>query len=454
VSGAGTVPRSLYKINGSIYDLTGRCGGAVALVVQKYGGSSVADADGIKRVAQRIVTTRKGGDQVVVVVSAMGDSTDELMDLAGQVSPVPPARELDMLLTAGERISMALLAMAIAALGLEARSFTGSQAGVITDDVHGRARIIDIRPGRISGALADGAIPIVAGFQGVSQTTKDVTTMGRGASDTTAVALAAALEADVCEIYTDVDGVFTADPRIVRTARRIPRISYEEMLEMAASGSKVLMPRCVEYARRYGVPIHVRSSFTNRPGSWVQGHANEIAEASEMEQAIISGVAHDRSEAKITVVGVPDRVGVAARIFKSVAETDINIDMIVQNVSAVATGRTDISFTLPRDDGHRAMTTLQGIQEAMGFESLLYDDRIGKVSLVGAGMRSNPGVSAAFFSALADAGVNIEMISTSEIRISVVVDQDDVDLAVTATHKAFELDSDQVEAVVYGGTGR
>jgi len=454
MSWAGTVPRSLYKINGSIYDLTWRCGGAVALVVQKYGGSSVADADGIKRVAQRIVTTRKGGDQVVVVVSAMGDSTDELMDLAGQVSPVPPARELDMLLTAGERISMALLAMAIAALGLEARSFTGSQAGVITDDVHGRARIIDIRPGRISGALADGAIPIVAGFQGVSQTTKDVTTMGRGASDTTAVALAAALKADVCEIYTDVDGVFTADPRIVRTARRIPRISYEEMLEMAASGSKVLMPRCVEYARRYGVPIHVRSSFTSRPGSWVQGHANEIAEASEMEQAIISGVAHDRSEAKITVVGVPDRVGVAARIFKSVAETDINIDMIVQNVSAVATGRTDISFTLPRDDGHRAMTTLQGIQEAMGFESLLYDDRIGKVSLVGAGMRSNPGVSATFFSALADAGVNIEMISTSEIRISVVVDQDDVDLAVTATHKAFELDSDQVEAVVYGGTGR
>ncbi|HEY2267558.1 MAG TPA: aspartate kinase [Streptosporangiaceae bacterium] len=426
----------------------------MALVVQKYGGSSVADADGIKRVAQRIVATRKGGDQVVVVVSAMGDSTDELMDLAGQVSPLPPARELDMLLTAGERISMALLAMAIATLGLEARSFTGSQAGVITDDVHGRARIIDIKPGRISGALTDGAIPIVAGFQGVSQTTKDVTTMGRGASDTTAVALAAALNADVCEIYTDVDGVFTADPRIVRTARRIPRISYEEMLEMAASGSKVLMPRCVEYARRYGVPIHVRSSFTNRPGSWVAGHAKEIAEATEMEQAIISGVAHDRSEAKLTVVGVPDQVGVAARIFKAVAEAGINIDMIVQNVSAVATGRTDISFTLPRDDGQAAMTTLQGIQQAMGFESLIYDDHIGKVSLVGAGMRSHPGVSATFFSALADAGVNIEMISTSEIRISVVVAQDDVDLAVNATHKAFELDSDQVEAVVYGGTGR
>jgi aspartate kinase len=416
----------------------------VALVVQKYGGSSVADADGIKRVAQRIVATRKAGDQVVVVVSAMGDSTDELMDLAGQVSPLPPARELDMLLTAGERISMALLAMAIAALGLEARSFTGSQAGVITDAAHGRARIIDIKPGRIAGALADGAIPIVAGFQGVSQTTKDVTTMGRGASDTTAVALAAALSADVCEIYTDVDGVFTADPRIVRSARRIPQITYEEMLEMAACGAKVLMLRCVEYARRYGVPIHVRSSFTNRNGTWVTG----------MEQAIISGVAHDPSEAKITVVGVPDRVGEAARIFTAVAEADINIDMIVQNVSAVATGLTDISFTLPRDDGQRAMSTLQRLQEPIGFQSLLYDDRIGKLSLIGAGMRSHPGVSARFFGALAAAGVNIEMISTSEIRISVVVDQDDLDAAVTATHKAFELDAEQVEAVVYGGTGR
>jgi len=427
----------------------------VALVVQKYGGSSVADADGIKRVAQRIVATRKGGDQVVVVVSAMGDSTDELMDLAGQVSPLPPARELDMLLTAGERISMALLAMAIATLGLEARSFTGSQAGVITDAAHGRARIIDIKPGRISDALADGAIPIVAGFQGVSQTTKDVTTMGRGASDTTAVALAAALAADACEIYTDVDGVFTADPRIVRSARRIPQISYEEMLEMAACGTKVLMLRCVEYARRYDVPIHVRSSFTNREGTWVTGSVDDdSSEVTGMEQAIISGVAHDRSEAKITVVGVPDRVGEAARIFTAIAEAGINIDMIVQNVSAVATGRTDISFTLPRDDGQSAMTTLQRLQGSVGFESLLYDDRIGKVSLIGAGMRSHPGVTAKFFRALAEAGVNIEMISTSEIRISVVVDQDDVDTAVTATHRAFELDSDQVEAVVYGGTGR
>jgi aspartate kinase len=426
----------------------------VALVVQKYGGSSVADADGIKRVAQRIVATRRGGDQVVVVVSAMGDSTDELMDLAGQVSPLPPARELDMLLTAGERISMALLAMAIAALGLEARSFTGSQAGVITDDVHGRARIIDIRPSRISGALADGAIPIVAGFQGVSQTTKDVTTMGRGASDTTAVALAAALDADACEIYTDVDGVFTADPRIVRNARRIPQITYEEMLEMAACGAKVLMLRCVEYARRNEVPIHVRSSFTNRNGTWVTGHASEESKETGMEQAIISGVTHDPSEAKITVVGVPDRVGEAAMIFTVVAEADINIDMIVQNVSAVATGLTDISFTLPRDDGQRAMSALQRMQDVIGFESLQYVDRIGKVSLVGAGMRSNPGVSAKFFRALAEAGVNIGMISTSEIRISVVVDQADLDTAIVATHKAFELDAEQVEAVVYGGTGR
>jgi aspartate kinase len=400
------------------------------------------------------VKTHKGGNQVVVAVSAMGDSTDELIELAGQVSPLPPARELDMLLTAGERISMALLAMAIANLGLEARSFTGSQAGVITDGTHGRARIIDVTPGRISSALAEGSIPIVAGFQGVSQDSKDVTTLGRGGTDTTAVALAAVLGADVGEIYTDVDGVFTADPRIVMTARRIPQISYEEMLEMAACGAKVLMLRCVEYARRYDVPIHVRSSFSERAGTWVGGHANTDAEEAGMEQAIISGVAHDRSEAKITVVGVPDRVGEAARIFTAIAEAGINIDMIVQNVSAVATGRTDISFTLPRDDGQRAMTTLQRMQERVGFESLLYDDRIGKVSLIGAGMRSHPGVTARFFSALAEAGVNIEMISTSEIRISVVVDQDQVDLAVTATHHAFELDSEQVEAVVYGGTGR
>jgi aspartate kinase len=425
----------------------------VALVVQKYGGSSVADAEGIKRVAQRIVATRKAGDQVVVAVSAMGDSTDELIDLANQVSPQPPARELDMLLTAGERISMALLAMAIASLGMEARSFTGSQAGVITDAVHGRARIIDVTPGRIASALAEGAIPIVAGFQGVSQTTKDITTLGRGGTDTTAVALAAALDADVCEIYTDVDGVFTADPRIVPGARRIPRISYEEMLEMAACGAKVLVPRCVEYARRYGVPVHVRSSFSDKTGTWVSGHASDESEETGMEQAIISGVAHDRSEAKITVVGVPDRVGVAARIFGIIAEVGINIDMIVQNVS-VATSRTDISFTLPGSEGQKALELLRAAQDEVGFQELLYDDRIGKVSLIGAGMRSHPGVSAKFFSALAEAGVNIGMISTSEIRISVVVSQNDVDTAVNATHKAFDLEADEVEAVVYGGTGR
>ena len=429
----------------------------MALVVQKYGGSSVADAGGIKRVAQRIVATRKAGHSVVVVVSAMGDTTDELVDLATQVSPLPPGRELDMLLTAGERISMALLAMAIANLGLEGRSFTGSQAGVITDSAHGKARIIDVTPGRIRGALDEGAIPIVAGFQGVSQDGKDITTLGRGGSDTTAVALAAALGADVCEIYTDVDGIFTADPRLVPSARRIPRISYEEMLEMAACGAKILMLRCVEYARRYGIPVHVRSSFSNRNGTWVTEAglaAGGQTEDEAMEQAIISGVAHDRSEAKITVVGVPDKVGEAARIFRAIAATDINIDMIVQNVSAAATGRTDISFTLPREDGQAAMTSLGQLQDEVGFESLLYDDRIGKVSLIGAGMRSHPGVSATFFGALADAGVNIEMISTSEIRISVVVDESDVAMAVGAAHQAFDLGSDDEDAVVYGGTGR
>jgi aspartate kinase len=427
----------------------------VALVVQKYGGSSVANAEGIKRVAQRIVGSRKAGNSVVVVVSAMGDTTDDLRDLAHQVSPLPPGRELDMLLTAGERISMALLAMAIANLGLEGRSFTGSQAGIITDSAHGKARIIDVTPGRILTALEAGAIPIVAGFQGVSQDSKDVTTLGRGASDTTAVALAAALGADFCEIYTDVDGVFTADPRIVAGARRLPQISYEEMLEMAACGTKVLMLRCVEYARRYSIPIHVRSSFSNKEGTWVTARpAASTGEDTEMEQAIISGVAHDLDEAKITVVGVPDKVGEAARIFRVVAGASINLDMIVQNVSAAATGRTDISFTLPRQEGHTAMTALRALQDEVGFDSLLYDDRIGKISLVGAGMRSNPGVSATFFGALAEAGVNIEMISTSEIRISVVVDENDVNVAVEATHAAFDLGSADGEAVVYGGTGR
>jgi aspartate kinase len=424
----------------------------VTLVVQKYGGSSVADADGIKRVAQRIVATRKAGNAVVVVVSAMGDTTDELRDLADQVSPLPPGRELDMLLTAGERIAMALLAMAIANLGLQARSFTGSQAGVITDSAHGKARIIDITPGRIQQALEAGAIPIVAGFQGVSQSTKDVTTLGRGASDTTAVALAEALRADYCEIYTDVDGIFTADPRIVPTARRLTRISYEEMLEMAACGSKILMLRCVEYARRYEIPVHVRSSFSNNEGTWVTDAVQE--EGDKVEQPIISGIAHDRDEAKITVVGLPDKVGQAARIFRAIADAAISIDMIVKNVSIALTGRTDVSFTLPRGDGQVAMAALREVQEDIGFESLLYDDRIGKVSLIGAGMRTHPGISATFFGALADAGINIEMISTSEIRISVVMVETAVDIAVAAAHKAFDLDDSEEQAVVYGGTGR
>jgi aspartate kinase len=426
----------------------------VGIVVQKYGGSSVADAEGIKRVAQRIVDAKRDGHDVVVVVSAMGDSTDELIELAEQVSPIPPPRELDMLLTAGERISMALLAMAVGNLGHEARSFTGSQAGVITDRSHGKAKIIDVTPGRIEKALDEGAIAIVAGFQGVSQDTKDITTLGRGGSDTTAVALAAALHADVCEIYSDVDGVFTADPRIVPAAQRRERISYEEMLEMAACGAKILHLRCVEYARRYDIPIHVRSSFSKLEGTWITDLDPANAEGAEMEQAIIAGVAHDRSEAKVTVVGVPDKVGEAARIFEALADVQVNLDMIVQNVSAAATNLTDISFTLPRDDGQRAMAALASIKDAVGYAALLYDDQIGKVSLIGAGMRSHPGITAKFFSALAAAGVNIEMISTSEIRISVIVDESQVNDAVTAAHAAFDLETDQVEAVVYGGSGR
>jgi aspartate kinase len=426
----------------------------VARIVQKYGGSSVADANSIKRVAKRIVETKKAANEVVVVVSAMGDTTDELIDLATAVSPLPAGRELDMLLTAGERISMALLAMAIGNLGHEARSFTGSQAGVITTSAHGKAKIIDVTPGRIEQALADGAIAIVAGFQGVSQDTKDITTLGRGGSDTTAVALAAALGASVCEIYTDVDGIFTADPRLVQAARRIPRITYEEMLEMAACGAKVLNLRCVEYARRFGLPIHVRSSFSHRDGTWVSDLDGDDSEGDQMEQAIIAGVAHDRSEAKVTVVGVPDKPGEAAAIFRTVADAEINIDMIVQNVSAASTGRTDISFTLPKDDGPTAMAVLSDIQDEIGFEGLQYDDQVGKVSLIGAGMRTHPGVTARFFSALADAGVNIELISTSEIRISVICRSEDVPAAVAATHRAFDLDSVGETATVYGGTGR
>ncbi|TVL92223.1 aspartate kinase [Streptomyces sp. SAJ15] len=426
----------------------------MGLVVQKYGGSSVADAEGIKRVAKRIVEAKKNGHQVVVVVSAMGDTTDELIELAEQVSPIPAGREFDMLLTAGERISMALLAMAIKNLGHEALSFTGSQAGVITDAVHNKARIIDVTPGRIRDALEQGAVAIVAGFQGVSQVSKDITTLGRGGSDTTAVALAAALDAAVCEIYTDVDGVFTADPRVVKKARKIDEIAFEDMLELAASGSKVLHLRCVEYARRYNIPIHVRSSFSGHWGTWVRNRPEPGEGAEGMEQAIISGVAHDTSEAKITVVGVPDKPGEAAAIFRAISNAEINIDMVVQNVSAASTGLTDISFTLPKTDGHKAMEALTRAQPAIGFDSLRYDDQIAKISLVGAGMRTNPGVTATFFEALSNVGVNIELISTSEIRISVVTRADEVKEAVRAVHTAFGLDSENDEAVVYGGTGR
>jgi len=425
---------------------------AMGLIVQKYGGSSVADAEGLKRVANRIVATKRAGHQVVVVVSAMGDTTDELIDLANQVSPLPNGRELDMLLTAGERISMALLAMAIGNLGNEARSFTGSQAGVITTSAHGRARIIDVTPSRITEALNEGAIAIVAGFQGISQDTKDVTTLGRGGSDTTAVALAAALDADVCEIYTDVDGIFSADPRVVPAAKKLKTVTYDEMLELAASGAKVLHLRCVEYARRYDMPIHVRSSFSNNEGTWVVKDHPEGG--TYMEQAIIAGIAHDKSEAKITVVGVPDRTGTAARIFQAIADADINIDMIVQNVSAAATGLTDISFTMPKTEGAATTAILQRIQGEIGFQSIQYDDQIGKLSLIGAGMRSHPGVTATFFACLAEAGVNIEMISTSEIRISIICRASDLENGVRAAHTAFELDAAQIEAVVYGGTGR
>ncbi|BBY51112.1 aspartokinase [Mycolicibacterium arabiense] len=420
----------------------------MALVVQKYGGSSVADADRIRRVAERIVETKKAGNDVVVVVSAMGDTTDDLLDLARQVSPAPPAREMDMLLTSGERISNALVAMAISSLGAEARSFTGSQAGVITTSTHGNAKIIDVTPGRLREALDEGLIVLVAGFQGVSQDSKDVTTLGRGGSDTTAVALAAALNADVCEIYTDVDGIFTADPRIVPNARHLETVSFEEMLEMAAAGAKVLMLRCVEYARRYDVPIHVRSSYSDKPGTLVKGSMEDIP----MEDAILTGVAHDRSEAKVTVVGLPDVPGYAAQVFRAVADADVNIDMVLQNISKVEDGKTDITFTCSRESGPGAVAKLTALKDDIGFSAVLYDDHIGKVSLVGAGMRSHPGVTATFCEALAAVGVNIDLISTSEIRISVLVKDTELDKAVAALHEAFGLGGEEV-AVVYAGSG-
>lgn len=428
----------------------------MSLIVQKFGGSSVADAAGIQRVARRIADTVRAGNRVCVVVSAMGDTTDELLDLAAELTQDAPAREMDILLSAGERISMSLLAMAIHAEGLEARSYTGSQAGMLTDTSYGRARIVKVNPHRVQEALDAGRVAIVAGFQGMSPESKDITTMGRGGSDTTAVALAAALGADVCEIYTDVDGVYSADPRVVPTARKLTELSSEETLEMAASGSKVLHLRSVEYARRFGVPLHVRSSFSDHEGTWILPDPNDtitLQEGAPMEQPIVSGVAHDRSEGKVTIVGVPDVPGKAAEIFRVIAESNVNIDMIVQNISREGSGRTDISFTLPIVEGKDAMAALRAAQDRIGFQDIVSDPEIGKLSLIGAGMRSNPGVSATFFKALADAGVNVDLISTSEIRISVVTAESKLDDAVRAVHAAFGLDAEE-EATVYGGTDR
>ncbi len=421
----------------------------MALVVQKYGGSSVDGAERIKKVAERIVETRNQGNEVVVVVSAMGDTSDELLELAGQVSSQPHQRELDMLLTAGERISNALVAMAVHDRGVDARSFTGSQAGVITTAAHGRARIIDVTPSRVRQALDQGAVALVAGFQGVAQDTKDVTTLGRGGSDVTAVALAAALKADVCEIYTDVEGVYSADPRIVPNARKLATITYEEMLEMAACGARVLMLRCVEYARRNSVAVHVRSSFSRNRGTMVMGSVEDRT----MEQAMLTGVAHDRAESKITVIGVPDELGKAAHIFRVIADAELNIDMVLQNISHGDTGRTDVTFTLPKLDAPLAVKALREMQSEIGFQDVLCDNHVGKVSLIGAGMRSHPGVTAKFCEALAQAGVNIETINTSEIRISVLVRDDQLDDAVRAIHDTFDLGGDE-PAIVYAGSGR
>ena len=512
----------------------------MALVVQKYGGSSVSDVDAMRRVARRIVATRQAGNTVVVVVSAMGDTTDELLDQAAALTTHAPAREMDILLSAGERISMALLAMAVTELGVPAQAYTGAQAGVLTDSKYGKASIVGVLPERVARSIQTGAVAIVAGFQGINEV-EDTTTLGRGGSDTTAVALAAALNADVCEIYTDVDGLFTADPRIVPTAKRIESLSSEETLELAAHGAKILHLRAVEYARRFGVPLHVRSSFSDKTGTWIydgrregafvpsvvaaqlddvvaadtatpgspatpaspasadtpaspatQGdspaassspsdpagldegpsaavvdtaHRNAIAARAQarprpsakedhVEAPVISGIAHDRSQDKITLVGVPDVPGAAARIFAIVAGTDANIDMIVQDVSAEGTGLTNISFTCPDGDSATAREALEAAREELGFRSLHFNPDIGILSLVGAGMRSNPGVSARLFGALSEAGVNIHMISTSEIRISVVVDDAALDEAVRAVHSAFGLDAQAAEAVVYGGTGR
>ncbi len=405
----------------------------MSLIVQKYGGTSVGTAERIRAVAEHVAQTRSDGHEVVVVVSAMGKTTDDLIVLAEQISPNNPAREMDMLLTAGERISMALVSMALSAVGVESASFTGSQAGIITDTSHRRAKILEMRPDRIREALDDGLVPVVAGFQGVS-TERDITTLGRGGTDVTAVALAAALKADVCEIFTDVTGVFSADPRVVPKARKLDNVSFDEMLEIAATGGRVLMLRSVEFARRHNVPIHVRSSFTWEPGTWI------VEEDPTMEEAIVSAITDDTSEAKITVGGVPDRPGVAATLFRELADSGINVDMIVQNTSL--NNVTDISFTVAKTDLEAAMIACQKVQKDIGAAAVTSDDHIGRVTIVGAGMKSSPGVTALMFETLSNNGINIEMISTSSIRISCVLHADKVGDAVRHLHQAFGLDAE------------
>lgn len=438
----------------------------MALIVQKYGGSSVADVEAIKRVAKRIVDTRNAGHKLVVVVSAMGDTTDELLDTAAQITDNAPEREMDILLTAGERISMSLLSMAINELGVPAQAFTGAQAGIHTTSAYGRAQITGMVPERIARAISEGQVAIVAGFQGISDD-EDVTTLGRGGSDTTAVALAAALHADVCEIYTDVDGLFSADPRIVSKAHRLRSISTEETLELAAHGAKILHLRAVEFARRYKVPLHVRSSFSEKDGTWIsdrpaspelKGLVPDAAfldpKEGQMEQPIISGIAHDRGQDKITVAGVPNHPGRAAMVFQTIAAAGANIDMIVQNIPVADPTRANITFTIPEADAQVALDALESAKEEIGFKEVRYNPNIGKLSLVGTGMRTNPGVAARLFAALSEAGINIDLISSSEIRLSIVTKLDDLDRAVAVVHSAFGLDAEVSEAVVYAGTGR
>ena len=438
----------------------------MALIVQKYGGSSVSDVEAIKRVAKRIVETRNAGHKLVVVVSAMGDTTDELLDTAAQITDNAPEREMDILLTAGERISMSLLSMAINELGVPAQAFTGAQAGIHTTSAYGRAQITGMVPERVARSISEGQVAIVAGFQGISDD-DDVTTLGRGGSDTTAVALAAALHADVCEIYTDVDGLFSADPRIVAKAHRLRSISTEETLELAAHGAKILHLRAVEFARRYKVPLHVRSSFSEKEGTWISDRPASPAlkglvpdaafldpKEGQMEQPIISGIAHDRGQDKITVAGVPNHPGRAAMVFQTIAAAGANIDMIVQNIPVADPARANITFTIPEADAQVALDALESAKEEIGFKEVRYNPNIGKLSLVGTGMRTNPGVAARLFAALSEAGINIDLISSSEIRLSIVTKLDDLDRAVAVVHSAFGLDAEVSEAVVYAGTGR